>query len=152
MTSEFCVAVHALAYLNRHPWTVSSETLAVNICTNPARVRRVLSGLKKAGLVDTREGAEGGYRLARPPEEVSLAGVARALGVQFVGAAWRSGDPDMDCLVASGMAGLMDGLYGELDALCYQRLEALTLADIDRRLPQGGTSAAPAPPGAKSNT
>lgn len=135
MTSEFCVAVHALAYLNRHPWMVSSETLAENICTNPARVRRVLSGLKKAGIVETREGAEGGYRLAQPPEQVRLAGVARALEVQFVGAAWRSGDPDMDCLVASGMADVMDGLYGELDGLCYARLEELTLSDIDSRLP-----------------
>lgn len=136
MTSEFCVAVHALAYLNRHPWTVSSETLAENICTNPARVRRVLSGLKKAGFVEPREGAEGGYRLCRPPEEITLAGVAKALGVQFVGSSWHSGDPDMACLIASGMAGVMDGLYGELDRLCYDRLEGLTLAHIDRRLPQ----------------
>lgn len=139
MTSEFCVAVHALAYLNRHPWTVSSETLAENICTNPARVRRVLAGLKKAGFVETREGAEGGYRLCRPPEEIALSGVAKALSVQFVGSSWRSGDPDMACLIASGMAGLMDGLYGELDRLCYQRLDALTLDDIDRRLPRKET-------------
>lgn len=136
MTSEFCVAVHALAYLNRHPWLVSSDTLAENICTNPARVRRVMSRLKKAGLVDTREGAEGGYRLERTAEEMTLAGVARALDVQFVGTSWHSGDPDMGCLVASGMAGVMDGLYHELDGLCYGRLETLTLADIDRRLPQ----------------
>lgn len=136
MTSEFCVGLHALAFLNRHPWTVSSETLAENICTNPARVRRVMAGLKRAGFVETREGAEGGYRLCRSPEAVRLADVARALEVRFVGAAWRSGDPDMECLVAAGMADVMDGIYGELDALCYRRLEELTLDDLDRRLPQ----------------
>lgn len=143
MTSEFCVGLHALAYLNRHPWTVSSETLAENICTNPARVRRVMAGLKRAGYVETREGAEGGYRLCQAPEVVRLSDVARALEVQFVGAAWRSGDPDMECLVAAGMADVMDGLYGELNELCYRRLESITLADLDKRLPQRADRAAP---------
>ena len=32
---------------------VSSEVLAENICTNPARVRKVMAQLKRAGLVET---------------------------------------------------------------------------------------------------
>lgn len=35
MTGNFCVAVHALVYLNHKGETVSSEKLAENICTNP---------------------------------------------------------------------------------------------------------------------
>lgn len=38
---------------------VSSEVLAENICTNPARVRKVMAQLKRAGLVETHEGAVG---------------------------------------------------------------------------------------------
>lgn len=49
MTSEFAIAVHALVYLNHKGETVSSEALAENICTNPARVRKVMAKLKKAG-------------------------------------------------------------------------------------------------------
>ena len=62
MTSEFGMAVHALTFLNHKGEIVSSEALAKNICTNPARVRKVMAKLKKAGLVDTKEGLEGGYR------------------------------------------------------------------------------------------
>lgn len=61
MTSEFGMAVHALTFLNHKGEIVSSEALAKNICTNPARVRKVMAKLKKAGLVDTKEGLEGGY-------------------------------------------------------------------------------------------
>ena len=49
MTSEFGMAVHALTFLNHKGEMVSSEVLAENICTNPARVRKVMAKLKRAG-------------------------------------------------------------------------------------------------------
>ena len=83
MNSDFCVAVHALVYLNRRGCVLSSEELARNICTNPARVRKVLARMKKDGLVETKEGSSGGgYRFAKGAGEVSLAQVARAVGYE----------------------------------------------------------------------
>ena len=61
MTGEFGVAIHALVFLNHRAQNLSSEEISSNICTNPARVRKVLSKLKKAGLVETKEGIDGGY-------------------------------------------------------------------------------------------
>ena len=63
MTSEFSIAAHALVYLYHKDTTLSSEQLAENICTNPARVRKVMAQLKRAGLVATKEGIDGGYLL-----------------------------------------------------------------------------------------
>ena len=40
----------------------------------------------------------------------------------------------MECLVASGMAGIMDDLYGDLNALCMDHLATITIADIDRKI------------------
>ena len=104
MTGAFSLAVHALVYLSHKKTTLSSEALAENICTNPARVRKVMALLKRAGLVSTKEGAEGGYTLVADPETVDLGQVARAVEARFVSAAWRPGSTDMDCLVSSGMA------------------------------------------------
>ena len=39
MTAEFALAVHGLVYLYHRGEMVTSEELAQNICTNPARVR-----------------------------------------------------------------------------------------------------------------
>ena len=65
MTSEFAIAVHALVYLNHRQETISSEALASNVCTNPARVRKVMAKLKKAGIISTKEGLEGGYHFEK---------------------------------------------------------------------------------------
>ena len=40
---------------------------------------QILNDLKSAGVVESRRGVAGGYRLARPPEDISLASVIRHL-------------------------------------------------------------------------
>ena len=117
MNSDFIVAVHALVYLNHKADIVSSEALAKNICTNAARVRKVMAPLKRAGFVTTREG-----------------NVGDALNIRFVQSGWHSGDMDMKCLVASGMAGIMDDIFLDLDERCRERLAQISIADIDDRI------------------
>lgn len=132
MTGAFSLAVHALVYLNRKQATLSSEALAENICTNPARVRKVMAMLKRARLVVTKEGADGGYTFTGDADAVTLRQVAEAVEARFVAAPWRSGRDNMDCLIASGMAQVMDGIYERLNRQCMERLTHITVADIDR--------------------
>lgn len=134
MTGEFAVAVHALVYLNHKNRTISSEELADNVCTNAARIRKVMVKLKKAGIIYTKEGLEGGYHIARNPDEISLRQISEAVGTEFVGTGWRSGNEDMDCLIASGMAKIMDEIYENLDETCKVRLENIFISDIDQRI------------------
>ena len=131
MTSEFGIAVHAMVFLHHKGDMVSSEVLAENICTNPARVRKVMAQLKRAGLVATKEGIDGGYLLRGDAAAVTLRTVADAVGAKFVASSWRSGDADMECLVASGMADIMDGLFARLDALCREELERTSILDLN---------------------
>src|SRR5882672_10697210 len=42
-------------------------------------LEQILNDLKSAGFVESRRGAAGGYRLARRPDEISLASVLRHL-------------------------------------------------------------------------
>ena len=134
MTSDYCVAVHALVYLNHKAKVLSSEELAENICTNPARVRKVMAKLKKAGFVKTKEGSEGGYLFGQDADRVTLDQIAQALEIRFVDTAWKSGDTDMKCLVASGMAGLMDEIFDDLNEQCRKRLKEITIGTLDHRI------------------
>lgn len=134
MTSEFAIAVHALVYLNHKAVTLSSEALAENVCTNPARIRKVMAMLKKAGLVATKEGAVGGYSFQLDPARVNLRMIDEAVGNTLVSATWRPGNKEMECLVASGMADILDDIYADLDALCKERLAQISIADIDRQI------------------
>jgi Rrf2 family protein len=40
-------------------------------------LEQILNDLKSAGIVESRRGMAGGYRLSKPPEEISLAAVIR---------------------------------------------------------------------------
>lgn len=130
MNSDFNVAVHGLVYLSHHEGTLSSELLARNICTNPARVRKVMSRLGRAGIIRTKEGLEGGYQLARPAGEITLEQISRALDVEFVRTGWKSGDPCKTCLIAAGMGEAMDALYARLDGLCKDYLTGVTVQSV----------------------
>lgn len=134
MNSDFCVAVHGLVYLKHKNDMVPSEALAKNICTNPARVRKVMARLKKAGLVQTKEGKAGGYSLAEQAGDITLYQIAEALSVRFVDTSWRSGDRDMSCLIASGMAEVMNGIYLELNGLCMDKLKQITVGEVEKQL------------------
>jgi Rrf2 family protein len=57
----------------------------------------ILAGLKQAGLVESRRGAEGGYLLARPSDSISVGEVLRAIeGRKQAKAASSSADPFLD--------------------------------------------------------
>ena len=114
---------------------VSSDVLAENICTNPARVRKVLAKLKNAGLLLTKEGRiGGGYALAPNAEKTTLCTVLDALGGTVVNATWHSGDSDLPCLIASGMAGVMDGIYAGMNTASRDYLDTITIKQIENQI------------------
>ncbi|MFP5318495.1 MAG: RrF2 family transcriptional regulator [Acidimicrobiia bacterium] len=59
--------------------TVKGETLAAAQNLPVRFVENILVELRRAGIVHSQRGAEGGYRLASPASEIYLADVLRAL-------------------------------------------------------------------------
>ena len=58
---------------------VSLSAIAENDGLPLAYLEHLAARLRKAGLVESRRGARGGYLLARPAEEISMAEVVEAL-------------------------------------------------------------------------
>lgn len=134
MNAEFLVAVHALAFLNHRQCCVSSEELAKNICTNPARVRKVMLKLKSAGLVETVSGSLGGYSFTKKAERVSLKDILRATGGTVSDIEWKSGNEDADCLISSGMGKVMDDVIENINLGAEKYLAGITILDVDKKL------------------
>lgn len=134
MTSELAIAIHTLVFLNHKGDCQSSEKIAENVCTNPVCIRRILSKLKKADLIGTKEGIEGGAYFIREPEAVSLDMVLAALHETPISVSKRTGDLDMECLIASNMAFVMDEIYEKMNKGCIQKLREITIRDIDERI------------------
>ena len=58
---------------------IASQTLAASVNTNPVVVRRLLMALRRAGLIETFPGKNGGTRLRITPKRVSLAQIYDAI-------------------------------------------------------------------------
>jgi Rrf2 family protein len=58
---------------------VTAETLARSQRLPVNFLENIMGELRRAGVVTSHRGAEGGYRLARPPARISVADVIRAL-------------------------------------------------------------------------
>src|SRR5947199_1501138 len=59
-----------------------------------AYLEHLVARLRKAGLVDSRRGARGGYLLARPADEITMAEVVEALEGSIAPIECITADPD----------------------------------------------------------
>ena len=73
-SSRTAVAVHALTLLAQRgqDQLLTSAEIADSLNCNAAGVRRLLSQLRNAGLVQATEGSGGGWRLTRPARKITL--------------------------------------------------------------------------------
>jgi Rrf2 family protein len=73
-------AVRAAIELARDPDSMTKGDGIARAQEIPVKfLENILSELRVAGLVTSRRGADGGYKLARPPEEITVADVIRAV-------------------------------------------------------------------------
>jgi len=138
MQSDLCVAVHALVYLSHTGRPQTSTVLAENICTTAPRVRKVLSPLAAAGMIASKEGADGGYYLLKKADSITLRDIAEAVHIHCVSLSWESGDIDRDCIISSGMGPEMQAITKELDEQCMRTLAGKTIKTIETDLEKRG--------------
>lgn len=127
MTSEMSLAIHGLVYLWKKNTVVTSKELADSICTNSARVRKVMAKLKHSELVESTEGKGSGYHTVSNAGSIRLSQVLSALGEEVISEGWKSGHIDKDCMIASGMAEVVNGLCTEMNILCRNFLDNITI-------------------------
>jgi Rrf2 family protein len=89
-------------------------------------LENILAELRRAGIVESRRGAAGGYKLAKPPEDVSLADVIRAVEGPLANV--RGMSPD--ALEYEGSAERLRDVWVALRASVRAVLEQVTLADV----------------------
>jgi Rrf2 family protein len=79
VTAKVDYAVRAVVELASAGGTVKGERIAQAQAIPLKFLENILSELRRAGIVGSQRGAEGGYRLSRPAAEVSVADVIRAV-------------------------------------------------------------------------
>ncbi|MFJ9242739.1 RrF2 family transcriptional regulator [Streptomyces sp. NPDC101776] len=105
---------------------VKAETIATAQDIPHKFLEGILGDLRRAGIVDSRRGGGGGYRLARAATEITVADVIRAVDGPIVSV--RGERPTG--LAYTGSAEPLLPLWIALRANVRKILEGVTLADI----------------------
>jgi Rrf2 family protein len=143
VTTRTRYAIRALYHLAFHRLGQAAQAKEIAAAQKiPLRfLEQILQDLRRAGLVEARRGPRGGYALARPPAEISMADVLRAVRgplEELLGVEGRPGSAaspdDVPALV-----------WGEVGGRLIDVLERATLADFIARAEASGVRRAVAP-------
>lgn len=128
-SSQFSVALHVLVLLGtERDRPLTSDYLAGSTGSHPVMIRRIMGQLREAGLVTALRGKEGGFRLARCPEEISLGAVYQAIEEGEIFA--RHPNPNPACTVGQRINSLLCPVFSDAKAAVVTRLDEKTLATL----------------------
>lgn len=138
-STKTSVGIHILCVIASSPVSnVTSDHIAGSIGTNPALVRRLMSQLKKAGLIrtSTKLGVVG---LAKATESITLLNVFHAVEREQRIFDVHT-DPNPQCPVGANIERTLTQVYGQVQSDFEARLSGITLSDILETLQQRSTS------------
>lgn len=136
---SFGLALQALAFLAASDEVCPSRQIALNMKAGTTFMRRMMSPLVRAGLVEAREGRDGGYTLARPAERIRVADVYRALSMADPMASGLL-ESTSDCPNGQAVNALFREMTEQTERSMLEIYGRYTIADIAAR-----SAAAPIP-------
>jgi Rrf2 family protein len=120
-----CLAMLQLAQDYSSGETVQVRRIAERHGIPSTFLVQILHELKRAGLALSTRGAAGGYRLSRPPSEITLADVVDV---------FETADEPAECAAAQSPWGpALHEVCCELSRARHERLQSLTLAELQER-------------------
>ena len=128
-STKYAVSIHILSLIAlKKGNSITSDYIAESVNTNPALVRRLMSGLKKAGLIQTQTkiGVTG---LMKDPEEISLLEIFKAVEDRQDLFAIHS-DTNTACPVGAKIGCVLEHVNGKIQSSFEEELESLHLSNI----------------------
>lgn len=129
VSARIACGLRALLAMAKEPQNFHSvHRLAEQQGLSEALLRRTLTDLRKAGILQAERGRKGGYKLAKSPEKIGLAQVIQALdkdlALAFVGEGRRQPlrQPEKGCPTAP--------FWARMERTFWEALEEATLADV----------------------
>lgn len=132
ISSRFTIAVHVFACIDTFGGErkVTSDFLAGSVNTNPVIIRKILLQLKAAGLVNVRRGNVG-TTIAKPPEEITLLDVYRAVECVEKGQLFHfHNDPNTNCPVGKNIHRVLDDKLNKIQRAMEDEMRKITLAEV----------------------
>lgn len=131
INGRFAIAIHILTLLSREEG-VSSEYIASSININPVLVRKELSRLRKANLIETKEGKNGGSFLACSPKKITLADVYKATYEKPLFNHSKN-KPNARCPMGCQIGAIMDEVNDVAEAALLKKLGSISIEKFNKQ-------------------
>lgn len=128
-STKYAVSIHILCLISKKSEDcITSDYIARSVNTNPALVRRLMSNLKKAGLIrtQTKIGVTG---LTREPENITLLEIFKAVEEKQDLFAIHS-DTNSACPVGAKIGCVLEKVNRNIQSNFEAELGSLYLSDI----------------------
>ncbi|OOQ59685.1 Rrf2 family transcriptional regulator [Mucilaginibacter pedocola] len=129
MNGRFPIALHIMTLLCDADGLVASEFLAGSMNMNAVLVRKELSNLIKNKLVSSQTGKSGGYALARPAADITLAQIYQTVKPEAI-LGQAKNQPNPACPIGKQINQHIATLYDDVDKALLEKLGSTTLKDF----------------------
>ncbi|MGT2924504.1 Rrf2 family transcriptional regulator [Streptococcus caviae] len=127
---QFSDAIHIMVYVSctSNPDFLKSEMIAASIQTNASNVRKIMSNLRRAGLIISQRG-KAQPRLAKDSSEITLLDIFESLPSHNT-LLQVDRNTNADCIIASGVKEVLTARYQEIQEAAEKAMAQISLSDI----------------------
>lgn len=128
--TRFATAIHIMTLLAKSPeeW-LTSDWIAGSLNVNPVIVRKELGHLKKYGLIESRQGKDGGTKIAKNADHINIADIYEVVkNTEVLGK--KNQNPNPQCNVGKDINKNLEVLFDETDDLVLQYLKSKSLSEF----------------------
>ena len=132
ITSRFTVALHIFTCVEvfRDEYKVTSDFLAGSINTNPVIIRKILTQLKNAGLIEVARGT-GGITITKPLTAITFYDVYEAIEPVENGDLFHFHEnPNPECPVGRNIHALLDQKLQAIQGAMEDEMKRYTVEDL----------------------
>jgi Rrf2 family protein len=129
MNSDFTLAIHSLTFLALQPDRMStSDAISESASVHPVRIRKVLSLLKKHGIIKSKEGTGGGFIFAKDLSEVNLRDIYK---ITSEGALQpKCPESNEKCIVGANMHKVLFNIFLDAEEHLGEYLKEYTIKEV----------------------
>jgi DNA-binding IscR family transcriptional regulator len=112
---------------------ICSEYLAVGAQTNAGLIRRILSKLSQANLVNCQKGKNGGSTLAQASNKISVGQIYAAINDEPVFASFEK-EPFKECPVSCQIGNVLSDIFEEVEKPMLDKMNEIKLSTLVSRI------------------
>lgn len=132
ISSRFTIAVHIFTCIDtfKDEFKITSDFLASSVNVNPVIIRKILSQLKSAGLVNIQRGS-GGAVIAKELDDISFLDIYHAVDCIGKNELFHFHEaPSSNCPVGRNIHNILDSKLEQVQSALENKLGQITLADV----------------------